>query len=67
MIFTLYLVSKIGSTSSLASGSLHYRKVTNFSDARKLCCNQPKIQEKRLNLWVFRLKDTKWNSKQWRP
>ena len=29
--------------------SLHYRKVPKFSDARKLCCNQPKIQTKRPN------------------
>ena len=30
-----------------------YLKVPKFSDARKLCCNDPKIQEKRPNLWVF--------------
>ena len=35
----------------------HYRKVPKFSDARKLCCNLPKIQEKRPNLRVFRQKD----------
>ena len=34
-----------------------YHKVPKFSDARKLCCNLPKIQEKRQNLWVFRQKD----------
>ena len=34
-----------------------YRKVPKFSDARKLCFNLPKIQEKRPNLWVFRQKD----------
>ena len=34
-----------------------YRKVPKFSDTRKLCCNLPKIQEKRLNLKVFRQKD----------
>ena len=34
-----------------------YRKVPKFSVARKLCCNLPKIQEKRPNLWVFRQKD----------
>ena len=34
-----------------------YRKVPKFSDARKLCCNLPKIQEKRSNLRVFRQKD----------
>ena len=33
-----------------------YRKVPKFSDARKLCCNPPKIQEKRPNLRVFRQK-----------
>ena len=36
---------------------LEYRKFPKFSDARKLCCNQPKIQEKRQNLRVFRQKD----------
>ena len=30
-----------------------YRKVPKFSDARKLCCNSPKIQRKRPNLKVF--------------
>ena len=34
-----------------------YRKVPKFSDARKLCCNLPKIQDKRPNLWVFLQKD----------
>ena len=34
-----------------------YRKVLKFSDARKLCCNLPKIQRKRLNLKVFHQKD----------
>ena len=34
-----------------------YRKVPKFSDARKPCCNLPKIQTKRPNLWVFLLKD----------
>ena len=32
-------------------------KFLNFSDARKLCCNIPKIQEKRPNLRVFCHKD----------
>ena len=34
-----------------------YRKVPKFSDASKLCYNQPKIQTKRPNLMVFRQKD----------
>ena len=34
-----------------------YRKVPKFSDARKLCCNLPKIQTKRPNLRVFHQKD----------
>ena len=34
-----------------------YRKVPKFSDARKLCCNLPKIQENRPNLWVLLQKD----------
>ena len=34
-----------------------YRKVPKFSDARKLCCNLPKIQEKRPNHRVFHQKD----------
>ena len=35
-----------------------YRKFPKFSDARKLCCNLPKIQTKRSNLRVFHQKDT---------
>ena len=34
-----------------------YRKVTTFSDVRKLWCNLPKVQEKRPNLRVFHHKD----------
>ena len=34
-----------------------YRKVPKFSDARKLCCNLPKIQTKRTNLRVLCQKD----------
>ena len=34
-----------------------YRKVPKFSDARKLCCNLPKIQTKRPNLKLFSQKD----------
>ena len=34
-----------------------YRKVPKISDARKLCCNLPKIQTKRPNLRVFHQKD----------
>ena len=29
---------------------MYYRKVPKFSNVRKLCCNQPKIQTKRPNL-----------------
>ena len=36
---------------------LRYCKVTKFSDAKKLCCNLPKIQTKRPNLRVFSQKD----------
>ena len=32
-------------------------KFLNFSNARKLCCNLPKIQEKRPNIRVFCRKD----------
>ena len=32
---------------------LIYRKAPKFSDARKLCCNLPKIQKKRPNLRVL--------------
>ena len=35
----------------------NYRKTPKFSDARKLCCNLPKIQTKRPNLRVFRQND----------
>ena len=34
-----------------------YRKVPKFSDARKLCCNLPKIQTKSPNLRGFCQKD----------
>ena len=34
-----------------------YHKVPKFSDARKLCCNLPKIQTKSPNLRLFRQKD----------
>ena len=34
-----------------------YLKVPKFSDAKKLCCNLPKFQRKRPNLWVFHLKE----------
>ena len=34
-----------------------YCKVRKFSDAGNLCCNLPKIQEKRPNLRVFCQKD----------
>ena len=33
-----------------------YHKVPKFSDARKLCCNLPKIQKKEANLRVFHQK-----------
>ena len=36
---------------------LIYRKVPEFSDVRKLCCNLPEIQIKRPNHWVFCQKD----------
>ena len=35
-----------------------YRKIPKFSDARKICRNLPKIETKRPNLRVFRIKDT---------
>ena len=34
-----------------------YRRLPKFLDARNLCYNLPKTQEKRTNLWVFRQKD----------
>ena len=34
-----------------------YRKVSKFSDDRKLCCNLPKIKTKRTKLRVFYQKD----------
>ena len=34
-----------------------YQKVPKFSDAKKLCCNLPKIQTKKPNLRVFHQKD----------
>ena len=35
----------------------NYCKVPKFSDARRLCCNLPKIQTKRPNIRVFLLND----------
>ena len=46
-----------GNNSNNIVKSSSYRKVPKFSDARKLCCKVPKIQEKRPKLWVFRQKD----------
>ena len=34
-----------------------YRKVPIFLDAKKHCCNRPKIPTKRPNLWDFHQKD----------
>ena len=36
---------------------VRYGKVPKFSDARKVCCNLPKIQTKRPMLRVFHQKD----------
>ena len=36
---------------------MEYCKVPKFSDARKLCCNLPKIQTKRPNHREFHQKD----------
>ena len=33
--------------------TISFDKVPKFSDARKLCCNLPKIQTKRPNLSIF--------------
>ena len=40
----------------MTRNAFRYRKVPKFSDARKCCCNLPKIQTKRPNLRVFRQK-----------
>ena len=48
--------SRISASCQVNNGCLQnkmYRKVPKFSDARKLCCNLPKIQTKRPNLRVF--------------
>ena len=37
--------------------NLKYRKVPKFSDARKHCCNLPKIQTQMPNLREFHQKD----------
>ena len=41
----------------MAANGKDYHKVTKFPDARKLCCNLPKIQTKSPNFRVFRQKD----------
>ena len=48
----VFVMSKSETQTSLCS----YRKVP-ISDARKLCCNLPKIQTKRPNLRVFHQED----------
>ena len=40
----------------LVTNDRHTVKFINFLDAKQLCCNLPKIQTKRPNLWVFRQK-----------
>ena len=47
----------ICSLTALAFSIVTFRKVPKFSDARKLCCNQPKIQTKRPNCRIFCQKD----------
>ena len=42
---------------SFRRGMLRYCKVLKFWDARKLCCNLPKIQTKKPDLRVFCQKD----------
>ena len=42
---------------NIAEPETHTRKVPKFSDARKLCCNLPKIQTNRPNIRVFHQKD----------
>ena len=39
------------------NGKRIYRKVSKFWDAKKLCCNLPKIETKQPNLRVFHQKD----------
>ena len=41
----------------VGQGGTTYHKVSKFLDARKLCCNLPKIPTKGGNLRVFRKKD----------
>ena len=50
MMFFLFLVFEL-------SEYLPYRKIPKFWDARKLCCNLPKIQTKSPNPTVFCQKD----------
>ena len=51
------LLSHLSQSPDRWQSIVDYRKVPKFSDARKLCCNLPKIQTKRPNLRVFRHKD----------
>ena len=50
LILEIYTISFLG---SFCDWKIEYNKVLKFSDARKLCCNLPKIQTKRPNLSVF--------------
>ena len=56
MISKLYYLPQDSRPRTLDNAALNYRKVPKFSDARKLCCKLPKIQEKRPKLWVFHQK-----------
>ena len=49
------MLENVGTDQSLYNAI--YRKVPKFSDARKLCCNLPKIQTKSPNHRVFHQKD----------
>ena len=59
MIFSCFC-SKNNSGHSLElpqCGSIKYRKVPKFSDARKLCCNLPQIKQRGKTLRIFHPKD----------
>ena len=53
----MYCNSDFSSMLCLVESVADYRKVPKFSDARKICCNLPKIQTKSPNPRVFCQKD----------
>ena len=57
IIFTAIKIHSILHRRVIVMTGAKYRKVPKFWDARKICCNLPKIRTKSPNIGVFCLKD----------